>query len=91
MRCRLSVLRPNFLPSTGILKHFGRSYEPQRMHVGAVQIPVYVHAKEVVDPRTRRRTALEINYMKFLAYNGSYKLFGFIPAGDLVRACPPRL
>ena len=50
-----------------------------------VQIPVYVHAKEIVDPRSRRRTALEVNFMKFLAYNGAYKLFGFIPAGDLVR------
>ena len=46
-------------------------------------MPIYAHAKEVVDPHSGRRTALEVNYMKFLAYNGSYKLFGWIPAGDL--------
>ncbi len=48
-----------------------------------LQVPIYAHAKQVVNPRTGRRTALEINYMKFLAFNGSYKLFGWIPAGNL--------
>ena len=48
----------------------------------AAQIPIYAHVKEVVDPLGRRE-ALEVNYMKFLAYNGSYKVFGFIPAGNL--------
>ena len=47
-----------------------------------LQIPIYAHVKEVVDPEGRRE-ALEINYMTFLAYNGSYKIFGVIPAGDL--------
>ena len=65
--------------------------QPKPMHVAAVQIPVYVHVKEVVDPSSRRRTALEVNYMKFLAYNGSYKLFGFLPAGDLVCTQDPGL
>ena len=48
----------------------------------ALQVPIYAHVKEVVDP-TGARDALEINYMKFLAYNGSYKPFGWIPAGNL--------
>ena len=30
-----------------------------------------------------RREALEVAYMKFLAFNGSYRVFGWIPAGDL--------
>lgn len=38
-----------------------------------VQIPIYAHVKEVVDPEGRL-TAVEINYMKFLAFNGSYKV-----------------
>ena len=50
-----------------------------------MQIPVYVHVKELTDPRRGWRTALEVNYMKFLAFNGSYKLFGFIYVGELVR------
>ncbi|KAK9902691.1 hypothetical protein WJX75_002901 [Coccomyxa subellipsoidea] len=56
-----------------------RSGQPDQLN----QVPIYAHAKEVVDPHSGRRTALEVNYMKFLAYNGSYKLFGWIPAGDL--------
>ena len=51
--------------------------------VSPSQVPIYAHAKQLVDPCSGRRTALEVNYMKFLAYNGSYKLFGWIPAGDL--------
>lgn len=47
-----------------------------------LQIPIYAHLKEVVGPKGSRE-AVEINYMKFLAYNGSYKPFGWIPAGDL--------
>ena len=46
------------------------------------QIPIYAHVKEVVDPLGRRE-ALEVAYMKFLAFNGSYRVFGWIPAGDL--------
>ena len=38
-----------------------------------MQMPIYAHVKEVVDPQGRR-AAIEINYMKFLAYNGSYKV-----------------
>ncbi|CAL8466419.1 g5955 [Coccomyxa elongata] len=56
-----------------------RAGQPDRLN----QVPIYAHAKQVVDPRTGCRTALEINYMKFLAFNGSYKLFGWIPAGNL--------
>lgn len=48
----------------------------------AVQVPIYAHVKETVNPKGVR-DSLEINYMKFLAYNGSYKPFGVIPAGDL--------
>ncbi|KAK9857191.1 hypothetical protein WJX84_004091 [Apatococcus fuscideae] len=46
------------------------------------QMPIYVHVKEVVDPQGRR-AALEVNYMKFLAYNGFYKLFGIFYAGEI--------
>lgn len=38
-----------------------------------VQMPIYAHVKEVVDPQGKR-AAIEINYMKFLAYNGFYKV-----------------
>ena len=38
-----------------------------------VQVPVYAHVKEVVDPQGNLE-AVEINYMKFLAFNGSYKV-----------------
>ncbi len=37
------------------------------------QVPVYAHVKEVVDPQGNLE-AVEINYMKFLAFNGSYKV-----------------
>ena len=37
------------------------------------QVPVYAHVKEVVDPQGNLK-AVEINYMKFLAFNGSYKV-----------------
>ena len=37
------------------------------------QVPIYAHVKEVVDPQGRL-TAVEINYVKFLAFNGSYKV-----------------
>ncbi len=55
-----------------------------------MQIPIYAHVKELTDPQTGRRTALEVNYCKFLAYNGSYKLFGWIYIGevDLLIALP---
>lgn len=46
------------------------------------QVPVYAHVKEVMDPRGFRE-ALEVNYMTFLAFNGSYKLFGWLYAGNL--------
>lgn len=48
-----------------------------------MQIPIYAHIKELIDPQTGRRTALEVNYCKFLAYNGSYKLFGWIYIGEV--------
>ena len=48
-----------------------------------MQIPIYAHVKELTDPQTGRRTALEVNYCKFLAYNGSYKLFGWIYIGEV--------
>lgn len=48
-----------------------------------MQIPIYAHVKELTDPQTGRRTALEVNYCKFLAYNGSYKLFGWIYIGQV--------
>ena len=48
-----------------------------------LQIPIYAHVKELTDPQTGRRTALEVNYCKFLAYNGSYKLFGWIYIGEV--------
>ena len=38
-----------------------------------MQVPIYAHVKEVVDPEGNL-TAVEINYMKFLAFNGSYKV-----------------
>ena len=47
------------------------------------QVPLYSHVKEVVDPETGARTALEICYMKFLAFNGSYKLWGRIYLGEI--------
>jgi hypothetical protein len=47
------------------------------------QIPVYAHVKELTDPQTGQRTALEVNYMKFLAFNGSYKLWGWLYAGEI--------
>ena len=50
-----------------------------------VQVPIYAHVKELTDPQTGRRTALEVNYCKFLAYNGSYKLFGWIYIGEVCR------
>lgn len=50
-----------------------------------MQIPIYAHVKELTDPQTGRRTALEVNYCKFLAYNGSYKLFGWIYIGEVGR------
>ena len=52
-----------------------------------VQVPIYAHVKELMDPQTGRRTALEVNYCKFLAYNGSYKLFGWIYIGEV--CCVP--
>ena len=36
-------------------------------------MPVYAHVKDVVDPQGKLE-AVEINYMKFLAFNGSYKV-----------------
>ena len=48
-----------------------------------LQIPIYAHVKALTDPQTGRRTALEVNYCKFLAYNGSYKLFGWIYIGEV--------
>ena len=50
-----------------------------------MQVPIYAHVKELMDPQTGRRTALEVNYCKFLAYNGSYKLFGWIYIGEVCR------
>ena len=38
-----------------------------------LQVPIYAHVKEVVSPQGRVE-AVEINYMKFLAFNGSYKV-----------------
>ena len=59
----------------------------QRLHTSeasaVLQIPIYAHVKELTDPQTGRRTALEVNYCKFLAYNGSYKLFGWIYIGEV--------
>ncbi|KAL0034634.1 hypothetical protein WJX77_000317 [Trebouxia sp. C0004] len=46
------------------------------------QVPVYAHVKEVVDPQGKLE-AVEINYMKFLAFNGSYKLFDWIYIGEV--------
>ncbi|KAK9838553.1 hypothetical protein WJX81_007080 [Elliptochloris bilobata] len=46
------------------------------------QVPVYAHVKEVLG-KSGRREALEINYMHFLAFNGSYKLFGWLYVGEL--------
>ncbi|CAL5225933.1 g8728 [Coccomyxa viridis] len=56
-----------------------RAGQPEQLN----QIPIYAHVKELTDPQTGRRTALEVNYCKFLAYNGSYKLFGWIYIGEV--------
>ena len=45
----------------------------RKLALSDVQMPIYAHVKEVVDPQGRR-AAIEINYMKFLAYNGFYKV-----------------
>lgn len=49
---------------------------------GINQVPIYAHVKEVVDPQGKLE-AIEINYMKFLAFNGSYKLFDWIYIGEV--------
>lgn len=54
-----------------------------------MQIPIYAHVKELTDPQTGRRNALEVNYCKFLAFNGSYKLFGWIYIGQVGQ--PPSI
>lgn len=48
-----------------------------------MQIPIYAHVKQTLDPLLGRRDGIEINYMKFLAYNGPYKLFHTIWVGAL--------
>lgn len=48
-----------------------------------LQIPVYATIKETLDPLLGRRDGIEINYMKFLAFNGPYKLFHTIWVGPL--------
>lgn len=48
-----------------------------------MQIPIYATIKETLDPLLGRRDGLEINYMKFLAFNGPYKLFHSIWVGPL--------
>ena len=53
-----------------------------------MQIPIYAHVKELTDPQTGRRNALEVNYCKFLAFNGSYKLFGWIYIGEVGQPSP---
>ena len=47
-----------------------------------VQVPIYVHAKEVLTPDGKRE-AIELNYMTFLAYNGWYRLFDCIYLGKI--------
>ena len=47
-----------------------------------MQVPIYVHAKEVLTPDGKRE-AIELNYMTFLAYNGWYKLFDRIYLGKI--------
>lgn len=46
-------------------------------------MPIYAHVKDVVDPQGKLE-AIEVNYMTFLAFNGSYKV-NFIPLGDMRR------
>ncbi|KAL3140806.1 hypothetical protein ABBQ32_005349 [Trebouxia sp. C0010 RCD-2024] len=48
----------------------------------ANQVPIYCHAKDVVDPQGKLE-AVEINYMTFFAFNGSYKLFDWIYIGEV--------
>ena len=48
-----------------------------------VQIPIYAHVKQTLDPLLGKRDGIEINYMKFLAYNGAYKLFRSLWVGPL--------
>lgn len=42
-------------------------------------MPIYAHVKDVIDPQGKLE-AIEVNYMTFLAFNGSYKV-NFIPLG----------
>lgn len=49
-------------------------------------VPVYAHVKEVVDPYGRRE-ALEINYMNFHAYNGSYKVLDAVLSEHIPLCC----
>lgn len=36
-------------------------------------MPIYAHVKDIIDPQGNLE-AIEVNYMTFLAYNGSYKV-----------------
>ena len=54
-----------------------------RFTCGMVQIPIYAHVKQTLDPLLGKRDGIEINYMKFLAYNGPYKLFHSLWVGPL--------
>ncbi|KAL0028666.1 hypothetical protein WJX79_009247 [Trebouxia sp. C0005] len=75
-RCELQLIR----------KGWKRSLLRGRVRAGQAdainQVPVYAHVKEVVDPQGKLE-AVEINYMKFLAFNGSYKLFDWIYIGEV--------
>lgn len=48
-----------------------------------MQIPIYAHVKQTLDPLLGKRDGIEINYMKFLAFNGPYKLFRSLWVGPL--------
>ena len=48
-----------------------------------MQVPIYAHVKQTLDPLLGKRDGLEINYMKFLAYNGPYRLFRSLWVGPL--------
>ena len=43
------------------------------LYVYYSQVPLYAHVKETLDQRGRR-DSIEITYMKFFAYNGSYRV-----------------
>lgn len=61
------------------LKPSARGGQPGNLN----EIPIYAHVKQTLDPILGKRDGIEINYMKFLAFNGPYKLFHSLWVGPL--------